>query len=266
MRLTDRSTTSTTKGTMRAAFSLALAFAAVTPASAAVELHVLSAGAVQQPVTQVVSAFEQRTGDRVDLSFNQVGKVRRAFAAGQPADVIILSAPALRSFEQRGAIVRGSAVALGETSVGVGVRRGAPLPDISTPAAFRRTLLAARSITYTDPATGSSGAQVYRMLRQLGLVDALKHKTVLTYSGFGGTQVVNGRADMVIQNISEIKAVPGVTLVGPLPAALQSHNTYVAAVSAHAAHPREAQALIDALTRPGERARWRDDGFLPTTY
>jgi molybdate transport system substrate-binding protein len=262
MRLTDRSNLTT----LLTGAATALALATAAPAGAAVQLRVLSAGAVQAPVTPIVAAFERRTGDRVHLTFNQVGKVKRAFDAGEPADVVIASAPVLHEFERRGAIVRGSAVALGETEVGVGVRRGAPLPDISTPAAFRRTLLAARSITYTDPKTGSSGAQVYRLIQQLGIADALKHKTVLTYSGFGGTQVVNGRADMVIQNISEIKAVPGVTLVGPLPSELQSHNTYVAAVSAHATHPREAQALIDALVRPADKALWRGDGFLPSRY
>jgi ABC-type molybdate transport system substrate-binding protein len=88
------------------------------------------AGKVQVPVSQVASTFERRTGDRVRLSFNQVGKVRRAFASGVPADIVILSAPVLHEFERKGAIVHGSAVALGETSIGVGVLLGAPLPDI----------------------------------------------------------------------------------------------------------------------------------------
>jgi molybdate transport system substrate-binding protein len=234
--------------------------------AAIVVLHVLSGGAVQAPLQPIVGAFERRTGDRVHVTFGQVGKVRRAFVAGTPTDVVIVSAPVLRSLERSGTIAAGSARALGTTSIGVGVRSGAPLPDISTVAAFRHTLLAARAITYADPATSSSGAQVRRLIARLGLTDALRHKTVLVESGFGGTLVAQGRVSVVIQNVSEIVAVTGVTLAGRLPAALQSYNTYVAAISAHAAHPREARALIDALIQPAERARWRRAGFVPGTY
>lgn len=234
--------------------------------AAIVVLHVLSAGAVHAPLQPIVGAFERHTGDRVHVTFGQVGKVRRAFVAGTPADVVIVSAPVLHSLERSGLVVSGSATALGTTSIGVGVRSGAPRPDISTVAAFRRTLLAAPAIAYADPAASSSGAQVRRLIARLGLTDALRHKTVVVERGFAGTLVAEGRATIVIQNVSEIVAVPGVTLVGRLPAALQSYNTYVAAISAHAAHPREARALIDAFVRPAESARWRRAGFVPGTY
>ncbi|HYZ15538.1 MAG TPA: substrate-binding domain-containing protein, partial [Candidatus Acidoferrum sp.] len=216
--MNQRRTVRTPIGVLHAgSIALALVCAATTPAAAAQELHVLAAGAVTQAVTRLADTFTRATGERVTLTFAQAGKVRRALDAGTPADVVVLSAPLMTATERARGVLPGSAVPLGSTGVAVGVRAGAPLPDIATPESFRRTLLAARSITYADPAYASSGAYVAKLIRRLGIAGAMAPKTILVKSGYGAELVRRGRAQLVVQNLSEIVPVKGVRVVGPLP-------------------------------------------------
>jgi molybdate transport system substrate-binding protein len=261
MRLKERSTVMMTR-MMAAAFAAAIVASTSSAAPAkTTELHVLAAGAVTDTVTRLAAEFTRETGEHVTLTFGQAGKVKRALDGGTAADVVVLSAPLMAKTERSHGVLPGSAVPLGRTGVTVAVRRGMPLPDISTPAALRRTLLAARKITYGDPHFASSGAYVSKMIQRMGLTDALAPKTVLVTTGFGADLVARGRADLVMQNRSEIVAVKGVTAVGPLPHPLEKYFTYVAAVPAHAAEPAQARAFIAYVTRPAAQAAWRRAGF-----
>jgi molybdate transport system substrate-binding protein len=240
--------------------ALVVAYIGTTNVVDAQELHVLAAGAVTQTVTRLAGEFTRATGERVTLTFAQAGNVRRSLNAGTPADVVVLSAQLMAATERAHGVLPGSVVPLGTTSVAVAVRAGAPLPDIATAEAFRRTLLAARSITYADPAYASSGAYVAKLIQRLGIAEAMA-KTILVKSGYGADLVRRGRAQLVVQNLSEIVPVKGVRVVGPLPPSLQSSFTYVAAVPTHAASAGQARAFITYLTRPAARASWRAAGF-----
>jgi molybdate transport system substrate-binding protein len=131
------------------------------------------------------------------------------------------------------------------------VKAGTPLPDISTVEAFKRTLLAAKSVAYIDPkAGGSSGIYVGKLLEKLGIADEVNAKAVLVHGGAVATHVVDGEAEIGIHQISEILAVKGAVLVGPLPAAIQNFTVYSAGVSSAAGDPAATSALVKFLSGP----------------
>jgi len=148
--------------------------------------------------------------------------------------------------------------------VGVGVREGAPKPDISSVEGFKRALIAAKAVAYTDPATGAtSGTYVDNLLVRLGIADQVRPKAKLKRGGHAGEFVASGEADIVVQQASEIIPVKGVVLVGPLPAEIQNTTTYAAAVSSRSNQQAAAQALINALTSPTAVAVLKAKGMEP---
>lgn len=234
--------------------------------SSAAPLKVMSAGAVRSALEELAAEFTRATGQKLDIAFNTVGAHKKKLAAGEKPDVIILSASAIGELEQAGALVAGSRADLGRTFTGVAVKEGAKLPDISTPEAFKQALLAARSVSYTDPkGGGSSGIYLAGLWERMGVADAVNGKTVFKAGGLDVAKAVAaGEAEIGITFITEILPVKGVTLAGPLPAAVQNENTYTAAVSAASARREAAQAFVSALTRPAARARLKAAGFEPS--
>jgi molybdate transport system substrate-binding protein len=154
---------------------------------------------------------------------------------------------------------------LGRTVTGVAVKEGAPVPDISTPEAFKQTLLSAKSVSYTDPkAGGSSGTFFAGLLEKLGIADAVNKKALLGKRGYEVAEfVASGKAEIATTFISEILTVGGVKVVGPLPGALHNVNTYTAAVPTGARSREAASALLRALTNPANAARWTAAGLEP---
>src|SRR5881409_2363257 len=152
----------------------AVATAAVGHAQAA-EVKVLSAGAVRAIVTDLAEAFHQETGHTVTLAFGTVGVIRQKLTAGEPVDVVIMSDAAIDETARQGAVVPGTRTDIARTGMGVAVREGAPKPDISTPEALKRALLAAKSLVYVDPGQGAtSGIHFAGVLERLGIADALR--------------------------------------------------------------------------------------------
>jgi molybdate transport system substrate-binding protein len=200
----------------------------------------MSAGAVQAMVNVLGAEFERASGHKLNLNFGTAGALRERFTGGEIPDLLILSASFMQALDKDGAFVPGSRMDLGRTVTGVAVKEGAPVPDISTPEAFKQTLLKAKSVAYTDPkAGGSSGTFFAALLEKLGI------------------------AEIATTFISEILTVKGVNVVGPLPGALHNVNTYTAAIPA-SAHSREAaSALLRALTNPANAARWTAAGLEP---
>jgi molybdate transport system substrate-binding protein len=236
---------------------------AVTAARAA-EIHVLSAGAVQEAEKALAIEFGKETGHHVSFVFGVVGAIQDRLKAGERADVVVLSAPAIDAMAKAHEIIGNGGTPLAKVGIGVAVREGAPVPDISTPEAFRAALLAAHSIVYADPAKGaSSGIQFQRILAQLGIADAVKPKANLQPGGYVVEVVARGEAELGVHNISEILPVKGVALVGPLPRPLQSYTTYVAGVPVGNAAPGPALAFVKFLAAPAAAARWKEAGFEP---
>ncbi len=228
----------------------------------AAEIKVLSAGAMKAIVTELAEGFRHETGHTVQITTGTVGQLRQKLAAGEPADVLILTDAAIDDVARQGAALAGTRADLARTGIGVGVKDGAPVPDISTPEALKQTLLAARSFAYIDPAQGgTSGIHFASVLQRLGIADAVKDKAVLWPGGFAAEAVLKGQAELVVHQISEILPVKGVKLVGPLPKDLQKITTYSAGLAATSATPDAARTFIAYLARPEFRAKFAAAGL-----
>lgn len=226
------------------------------------ELIVFSAGAVRAIVTELSEAFRQETGHAVALSFGTVGVTRGKLASGAPVDVVIMTDTAVDDVIREGGLVAGSRADLARTGMGVGVRDGAPRPDISTPEAFKATLLAAKSLVYVDPAQGAtSGIHFKSVLERLGIADAVRAKTQLVAGGYPAEKVASGEAELVVHQISEIVPVKGVVMIGPLPADLQKVTVYSAGLATRSTHPEAARAFVAFLTRPAFKPKFAAAGL-----
>lgn len=231
-------------------------------AAGAAEIHVLSAGAVQEAEKSLAAEFGRQTGDHVTFVFGTVGAIQGRLKSGERADVIVLSASAIDTMAKARELIGNAGTPLAKVGIGVAVREGAPRPDISTPDAFRQALLQANSVVYADPAKGaSSGIQFARILNQLGIADVVNPKAILQPGGYVVEVVARGQAELGVHNISEILPVKGVVLVGPLPPALQSYTTYAAGVPVANAAPAPAFALVKFLSDPAAAATWKKAGF-----
>jgi molybdate transport system substrate-binding protein len=227
----------------------------------AAEIKVLSAGAVRAIVTELAGAFEKETGHKVSLAFGTVGVTRQRLAT-EPADVVIMSDVAIDESIKQDRVVSGTRTDIARTGIGVGVRDGAPKPDISTPEAFKQSLLAAKSLTYVDPAQGAtSGIHFAGVLQTFGITDAMKAKTTLVPGGYPAELVAKGEVEMVVHQISEIVPVKGVTLVGPLPREVQKVTVYSAGIATKATAPEVARAFVAFLTTPAVKPKFAAAGL-----
>jgi molybdate transport system substrate-binding protein len=214
------------------------------------EIKVISGGAFKQVLTPLVAQYEKESGNTIVVSYQTVGQHLKLIGSGQEQfDVAVLTPEAIDKLVKEGKVVPGSRVDLAKTGVGVVVKQGTPLPDISTVDAFKRTLLAAKSVAYIDPkAGGSSGIYVGKLLERLGIADAVNAKAVLIQGGEVATHVADGEAEIGIHQISEILPVKGVVLVGPLPAEIQNFTIYSAGVATAAPDGATASAFVKFLS------------------
>jgi molybdate transport system substrate-binding protein len=231
-------------------------------AAQAAEIKILTTGAMKEVVFAIVPAFEKETGNKAIVSNDTAGVLARRIEGGEAFDLAVLTPGAIKDLAAKGKFAPGAAATVARIGVGVVVKAGAPLPDIATVEAFKKTLLAAKSVAYIDPAAGgSSGIYVAGLLDKLGIAAAIKPKAKLKDGGHVADLVASGDAEIGLHQISEILAVKGVTLVGPLPAEIQNYTTYAAAVGAQAQHPDAAQTLIKLLTGPGADAVLKEHGM-----
>ncbi len=233
----------------------------------ATEITVISGGAFKQVLTPLAAQYEKESGNKVAMTYQTVGQHLKLIRSGEEQfDVAILTPEAIDGLIKEGKVVAGSRVNLAKTGVGVVVKAGTPLPDISTVEAFKRTLLAAKSVAYIDPkAGGSSGIYVGKLLERLGIAEAVNAKAVLVQGGEVAAHVVDGEAEIGIHQISEILAVKGAVLVGPLPAAIQNFTVYSAGVSAAAKDSAAAKAFAKFLTSPDALPIIKAKGMEPAS-
>ena len=185
--------------------------------------------------------------------------------AGEVYDLVILPQRGVDGLAKDGKVVAGTATAIVVTRIGVAVRKGAPKPDISTSEAFKRSMLAAKSVTHGNPAYGGiSGVHVVKVFERLGIAEEMKAKTVfLDKPGLAGVLVAKGNAEMVIQPIQELVVVPGIEVVGPLPEELQDTVTYQAAIMPNAKEREPLNALVNYLRTPEAIAVIKAMGMEP---
>jgi molybdate transport system substrate-binding protein len=225
-------------------------------------LVVFSGGAVKSALTDTIAAFEKSAGLRVSADFAPMGTLRKKIEDGAKADVLVLAAEVMEEAERKGWVAPGTTVELGRIGVGVAVNEKAASPDISTPEAFKATLLAAKSIVMINPATGTSGRHLAQVFDQLGIAEALKPKTTFLEGGYVVERVGTGEIELGLHQITEILPVKGIKLVGPLPAPLQKVTIYAGAVTKSSGRPDDARRLLAFLRTPEMQATFATKGFL----
>lgn len=224
-------------------------------------MKIFSALAVKEVVEPASRAFTQETGEAFDNFFAPVGALQAKIVAGEPADIAILIPPALEKLQQDG-IVTGR-FDLGRVGIGVAIKEGAATPDFSTPESFKAMLLNARSIALTDPAVGgTAGIYLAGLLEKMGIADTIRPKVQWQKNGFFSAQAVaDGKAELGMTQMSEIVAVKGAVIAGPLPAPLQSVTTYCAGIFVKSTAQDKARAFIDKLKSPALHEQWKKAGF-----
>jgi molybdate transport system substrate-binding protein len=241
---------------------IAAALAVGTTSAFGTEVDVLSAGAAEAPFHAAASAWEGTSGHKVKATFGPVGELRKRIDGGARPDILIVPSEALEGLAKAGAIDPASRHDLGIVVIGAAVREGAARPDISTPEALKRVLTEAKSVTYMDPTRGTSGKHFdEEVLPALGIRDAVRAKAKLGQGGSVAEKVASGEAEIAFQQITELLPVKGVTVLGPIPDALQKRTTYSAVLARSPAHAAEARALLDYLASPAGRKPFLDRGF-----
>lgn len=211
-----------------------------------IEITGLSAGAAQGAIGTLAELFFQETGNTVNFLYAPVGSIMEKIAGGAAADIIVLTEQTLGALARQAKVRPWPLVMIGKVGVGVAVREKALLPDIATAAALRQTLLAAESVVFADPAKGaSSGIHFLTVLEKLGIVEEVKKKSICLSGGYSVMEAVaEGRAELGVQQMTEIVPVKGITLVGPLPPELQKVTTYMAGIMSATTVSDEALSFI----------------------
>ncbi len=227
--------------------------------SGAAAIKVLSGGALQGLMTEVVPLFERASGNTVAIEFGLTSGLKEAIEDGANFDIALLPRPEIDALTHDGKIAAGTATDITRSAIGVAVRAGAATPDIATVGAFKRTLQQAQSVTYSD---GPSGAYIASLLERLGIAPEMKPKTRLT-TGPVAKLVVSGEAEIGLQQIVAILPVKGAELVGPLPTELQNIIVYAAAFAAGTETSTAARAFVAFMATPEVARIIRAKGMEP---
>lgn len=240
---------------------LALAFTFPFTAAQAGEVKVLTAGAMKQVVLALQPQFEKQ-GHKLVVDNDTAGALLKRIEGGEAFDVAVITPGVLDQLAGKNKIVPATKTNLARVAIGVMVRPGAKLPDISTVDAFKQALLDAKSVAYIDPASGgSSGVYLEKLFEKMGIAPAVHAKAKLKRGGYVADLLVSGDAELGIHQISEIVPVKGVVLVGPLPAEIQNFTTYAGAVAAEARDPAAAKAFLELLAGPAAAAILQEKGM-----
>ncbi|UFZ03827.1 extracellular solute-binding protein [Bradyrhizobium ontarionense] len=238
----------------------------LTTAAQAAEIHVMISGGMTAAFKSLVPEFERRSGHKVTIAYGpSMGTTTNAIPVrldrGEPADVLIMVGYALSDLTTKGRVMPDSHVDLANSPIGVAVKSGTPHPDIASADAVKRMLIAAKTIAYSDSASG-----VYvstDMFDKLGIKEQMKDKARMIPATPVGEIVAMGEAEIGFQQISELKPVKGIDIVGPLPAGLQKMTVFSAGVAANAKEPDAGKALIKFLVSPDARKTIVESGLDP---
>lgn len=248
------------------AASVGLARLARAASPTGVELVVLSSGGFTPAFRALAPIYAGMTGNTTRLVLGaSMGDTETAIpkrlARGEPADVLLMVGAALATLLADGRAVQGSRIDLARSSIGMAVRAGAPKPDISTVAALRQTLLDAKSVAFSDSASG-----VYlekQLFPRLGIAEQMSKTARMIPGDPVGGVVAQGGAELGFQQISELKPIPGIDIVGPIPAEVQSITIYSGGIASASSHQAEARVLLAFLASPEAAAAVRATGLEP---
>lgn len=239
---------------VRAAMTAVLALILLPEMSAAADIRVLSVGSVQIATKIIAAEFEKSTGHKVLFTIVSPDRIAGRLASA-PYDMLIASVPVIEALDKAGGIRAGTRAPLARAGIGVMVRDGAPVPNVATPDAFTKTLLAARSIVHGDPALpNQSGVVTMRILAKAGILDAVRPKARAAGLAEGLAMVAKGEVELALFNQVELPA--GVRLAGAVPVPLQDYTFYEVALLANGSAPEAAQSFIQRMTAPAARKTW----------
>jgi molybdate transport system substrate-binding protein len=215
---------------------------------AGIEIKLFSSGSTAGALRELIPQFERATGHKVMVS-NEPGKIMlERITRGDTGDLLLTGSTVIDELTRQSHIVAGSKRELARCSAGVAVRAGLPKPDVSSVEAFKRALLEAKSIAHTT--SGASGMHLLRVVERLGIAQQVKAKARTQPGGLVGEILARGEADLAVQQIPELLAVPGLDFVGPLPAEIQITSVVSVALFARAAQPEAARTLLEFLSTP----------------
>jgi len=227
----------------------------------AAEIKVLSGNGARAAVSELAGRFERESGHKVAIHFEVNRAVKRKIEAGEAFDVAVLNPPVLDDLIKQGRIVADTRAVLGRAGIGVGVRAGAPKPDISSVESFKRTLLSARSVAY--PAEGASGIYFAKLVERLGIGAEMKPRMRPMPAEYNVEVVASGEAELVVVVASRISGVPDVELVGLIPRELQTWIGFAAGVGSSAKEASAARQLVRYFTAPAAAPVLRAVGIEP---
>ena len=238
--------------------SIAAVLVSLAGMAAAADIRVLSVGAVQNAVRPLAVDFSKETGHKIVFTVGSPAVVAQKLKDGETFDAVIVSEPAMDALDKEGIVNPESRVRLANTGIAVAVRAGAPVPNLSTPEAFKEALLAAKSLVYGDPTLpNQSGEKAEQILAKAGLLDALKGKLrVIPGQAESQDLTAKGEVAMGLYNLSEIPESKGLKIAGPVPAPLQLTTTYEGALMSDGSVPQAAREFIRFLSDPDARAKW----------
>lgn len=224
-------------------------------------ITLLVSNSTRGALDELLPEFERASGHRVQASYDPAQIMLKRIADGERGDLVMLAQAAIDALAEKGIVAPDSRRTIARCGVGVAVRAGAPKPDVSSVEAFKRALLDAKSIAHTS--SGASGIHFTGLIERLGIADEIKAKAVKNPGGLIGTLIVEGKAELAIQQIPELMAVPGIEVVGPLPQELQSISVVTVGIFVGAKESKAAQALIDFLMSPSAARVFRAKGLEP---
>ena len=246
--------------------AIAAAAALIVTASSAhaAEIDAMITTAMKAAVDELAPPFERASGHVLRITYGPSGGLARRLNAGEPADLVVVDSKALEELIKQGKVAPGR-TDVARTGIGIAVRKGAPKPDVSSPEALKRALLAAKSVGHTAPAGGGiTAAHVMRLFDKLGIAAEVTPKVKLAAGGPNGrvsVLVSTGEAEIGLQQVAELMSNPNVEVVGMLPDELQQITTYSAGIAVEARQPEAARALIRHLTAPEAMAIYKMKGL-----
>lgn len=231
----------------------------------AAEIKVFVGGAMTDTVRTIGSAYAKTSGNTVTYISDTTGSLLNRLKAGEKADLLVITAPAVDGLERDRALAQGSRTDLVRALVGVAMKPGANKPDLSSPDSFKAALLAAKSISYVNPmAGGTSGTYFEGLMAKMGIADVMKAKTVYRNQGSEvADAVAKGEAELGVSFLAELAPNKGVAIAGPLPDAIQLPTVYSAAIPSNAANAAGARELIAAMRAPAGTQVFKNAGLEP---
>jgi molybdate transport system substrate-binding protein len=244
---------------------IAMCFAAQAAPAEPVALNVYSSIGMRGALEELVPVFQKESGATLALTWGTAAMLTKRIEAGEPADVAILTRANIDTLSSEGKLAPGTDVTLANSSVALAIKSGKPKPDISTPEAFKEVLLKAKSIAYSNPASGgASGVYFAGVLERLGIAEQMKAKTKFPPAGGNAAGLVAiGEAELAVQQKPEIMNAAGADVVGPLPGDLGKVTAFAAGITANCKNVETAKAFLTFLQSAEALKVFEASGFDP---